>query len=682
MARGKAATNGTRIGPTVNADDRAHDLTGEITRARFPGYRRRVAAATRHADSARLEVDRGEAPSNLTGVVVTGLKWTTLRHVVAEGTRIALTLVLARLLTPSDYGIASMALVTTAFVMIFADPALGSALIQRPVIDERDRSTVFWTSAALGVLLTVVGVACAGLVADLFGEPEVKNLFVVTSFTFTVVALATVPRSLLARRLAYRALELREIVSIVIGALVALTVALAGYGPWAIVANMVTYSIISTLLSWSLARWWPRLTYSKASLRNLGGFSAKVFTASLISWGNVNLDKVLVGRVLGAASLGAYSLAFNVMFMPMTRITRPIQQVLSPAYSRIQHDTARLQTAWLRSKRLSVAITSPIFLGLLVGAPDLVPFAFGSNWNAAIVPLQLLCVGGIAVSLGTFNWPVLQATGATGTLLRLNILTSAVTWTSIVVGLPWGITGVAAFYAAARWLLVVPETWITARAVGFDFRASLRAGFESVPFATAAAVAALGVRMGLTEMGTAPALRLLAVGTVTIVVYVGLLALVRRSLLVEVRGALRRRDRGNERCRSGGPGKHCVAWKRPPRERLMCTALEPAPGRTIVLLVVRAHGRHWAWRRLAGARQRPDRSRTACGWTRRRASTRLVRDVRISACGSLRGGICSGFRRGCDSGIELAGRACVLRSSMARRPFRCATGRPRAAGRT
>ena len=504
-----------------------------------------MTTATRDADSTRFEVDHGEAPSNLTGVVVTGLKWTTLRHVVAEGTRIALTLVLARLLTPSDYGIASMALVTTAFVMIFADPALGSALIQRPVIDERDRSTVFWTSAALGVLLTAVGVACAGLVADLFGEPEVKNLFVVTSFTFTVVALATVPRSLLARRLAYRALELREMVSIVIGALVAVIVALAGYGPWAIVANLVTYSIISTLLSWSLAHWWPRLTYSKVSLRNLGGFSAKVFTASLISWGNVNLDKVLVGRVLGAASLGAYSLAFNVMFMPMTRITRPIQQVLSPAYSRIQHDVARLQIAWLRSKRLSVAITSPMFLGLLVGAPDLVPFAFGSKWNAAIVPLQLLCIGGVAVSIGTFNWPVLQATGATGTLLRLNILTSAVTWTSIVLGLHWGITGVAAFYAAARWLLVVPETWITARAVGFDFRASLRAGFESVPFATAAAATALAVRIGLTDMGTAPALRLLAVGTVTIIVYVGLLALVRRSLLVEVRGALRPRDRGN-----------------------------------------------------------------------------------------------------------------------------------------
>ena len=505
-----------------------------------------MAATTRHADSARLEIDRGEAPSNLTGVVVTGLKWTTLRHVVAEGTRIGLTLVLARLLTPTDYGIASMALVATGFVMIFSDPALGAALIQRPVIDERDRSTVFWTSTGLGLLLTAIGVASAGLVADLFGEPQVKDLFIVTSLMFTVVALATVPRSLLARRLAYRALELREIVSIVIGALVAVTLAFAGYGPWAIVANMVAYSISSTLLSWTLARWWPRLTYSKASLRNLGGFGAKVFTASLISWGNVNLDKVLVGRVLGAASLGAYSLAFNVMFMPMTRITRPIQQVLSPAYSRIQHDVARLQTAWLRSKRLSVAITSPMFLGLLVGAPDLVPFAFGSKWNAAIVPLQLLCIGGVAVSIGTFNWPVLQATGATGTLLRLNILTSAVTWTSIVLGLHWGITGVAAFYAAARWLLVVPETWITARAVRFDFWISLRAGFESVPFATAAAIAALGVRLGLADIGVAPVFRLLAVGVVTVAVYVGLLALVRRSLLVEVRVALSRRSRADE----------------------------------------------------------------------------------------------------------------------------------------
>jgi O-antigen/teichoic acid export membrane protein len=505
-----------------------------------------VASKTRDAGTGIGEVDRGEAPPNLTGVVVSGLKWTALRHFVAEVTRIGVTLVLARLLTPTDYGVAGMALVVTAFALIFADPALGSALIQRPVIDERDRSTVFWTSAALGVLLTTIGIASAGLVADLFGEPQVKELFIVTSLMFTVVALATVPRSLLARRLAYRALEIREMVSIVIGAVIALAVAVAGFGPWAIVANMVAYSITSTVLNWVLARWRPRFTYSRTSLRNLGGFGAKVFTASLISWGNVNLDKVLVGRVLGAAQLGAYSLAFNVMFMPLTRITRPIQQVLSPAYSRIQHDTRRLQTAWLRSKRISVAITSPVFLGLFVGAPDLVRFAFGSKWDAAIVPLQLLCLGGIAQSLATFNWPVLQATGATGTLLRLNTLTSAVTWMSFVVGLPWGISGVAASFTTATWLLVVPETWITARAVGFDFRASLRAGFESVPFAAAAATAALGVRLVLADMGAATLFRLAAVGIVTVVVYIGLLALARRSLLVEMRAALRRPKPGDD----------------------------------------------------------------------------------------------------------------------------------------
>jgi PST family polysaccharide transporter len=126
-------------------------------------------------------------------------------------------------------------------------------------------------------------------------------------------------------------------------------------------------------------------------------------------------------------------------------------------------------------------------------------------------------------------------------LLRLNTLTSAVTWTSFVVGLPWGISGVAASFTAATWLLLLPETWITARAVGFDFRASLRAGFESVPFATVAATAALGVRLALADMGAAPLVKLAAVGIVTVAVYIGLLALARRSLLDEMRTALRRR---------------------------------------------------------------------------------------------------------------------------------------------
>ena len=469
--------------------------------------------------------------------------WKAATHIVGEGTRVVVAVILARLLTPSDYGIAGMALVVAGFVTILTDPALGAALIQRKTITEKDRSTVFWIALGIGSILTLAGIALSGVVADMFGEPQVRSLFAVMSITFVLVSLSVTPRALLWRKLSYRSLEIRDMASTLIGAAAALIVAFAGFGPWAIVANSFAYAIASTSLIWVLSDWRPRWLFSTESLRSLGGFSGKVFSAQVIGWGNMNMDNVLIGRFLGAAPLGAYSLAYNLMYMPMTRIARPLAQVLSPAYSRIQDDRVRLEAAWLRSKRISFALVAPCFLGIIVVAPDLVHVAFGRKWEAAITPLQLLCVAGAADALGTLNWAVLQACGKAGTLLRMTLLTSVVTIGSFAVGLPWGIVGVAGCYAAASWLLLLPKTWMTTRGVAFGFWPAIWAGLGILPVSLGAAAAAVGVRELLLTTGVPAVVRVAAAGATITIVYVLLLSLIFPSLVAEVRQIVRQRRR-------------------------------------------------------------------------------------------------------------------------------------------
>lgn len=487
------------------------------------------------------DVDTGEPPANLTRVVFSGLRWKAMTRGVAETTRIVVVVVLARLLTPADYGVAGMALVVTSFAVILTDPALGAALIQRPTIDERDRSTVFWIAAGIGAVLTILGIAASGFVADFFGEAQVKDLFVVTSLCFFVVSLSVTHRALLTRKLAYRSLEIRDMVSIVTGGAAAVAVAVAGFGPWAIVANFVVYSLMSTILVWLLLDWRPRTVFSVESARNLGGFSARIFVATVLGWGNQNFDKALVGRFLGAAALGTYSLAYTAMLLPVTVLGKPLQQVLSPAYSRIQGDKARLERAWLRSKRLSVAVVSPGLLTLVVVAPDFVHVMFGEQWDEAIVPLQLLCVGGLANSLTALHWSVLQARGEAGMLLRLTLVSGGVTWAAFAGGLHWGIVGVAAFYAGARWLLVVPSTWITTRAVSFDFWPALRVGAEILPAAIGAAGVAFAARQLLLETSVPQAARLVVVAAALLTTYVAIVLAAAPSIVHEIRRAIRRR---------------------------------------------------------------------------------------------------------------------------------------------
>ena len=483
----------------------------------------------------------GSNPPSLSGAVVTGAKWKLITLLFSEGSRVVVALVLARLLSPTDYGVAGMAIVTTSLVVLFTDPAFGTALVQKKSITERDRSTIFWASVVIGVTATVGGIAVSGFVARIFDTPQVQPLFAVTSLSFLFNALAITPTALMFRQLAYRSLQIREIAAQLIGAACALLVAVLGFGPWAIVANWLAFSVTAAVLVWALASWRPRFIFSRESLRDLGGFGMKVFGARTMTWANVNIDNVLVGRVLGATALGAYSLAYNVMFLPMARIGVPLQQVVSPAFARMQDDRARLEAAWLRSKRVSTALLIPSFFLVLAVAPDLVNVVFGSKWDAAIRPLQCLCIAGVAHSLVALHFSIVQACGEGGALLRLNTIVTIVTVGAFVVGVQFGIVGVAAAYAVAKWLLVLVDTRITTSAVSFDFWRALRAGTGTLPLGALAAAAAIGLRLLLTEEGVAPVIRLIVVSILMLALYVGLVWLSAPTLVAEVRNIVRRR---------------------------------------------------------------------------------------------------------------------------------------------
>ena len=271
-----------------------------------------------------------------------GLAWKVASQVFRQLSRVAVVVILARLLTPEEYGLAAMVLVFSALVLIFADLALGAALVQREELNEADRSTVFWTSAAMGTLFMLLGIAASWPIAAFYGEPEVQPLFALLSVSFLVTALGTTQSALLNREMQFRSLELRMMAGTLVGGTAGIVVAAAGGGAWAIIVQQLAIAVTSTLLLWAFSPWRPRFTYSLHSLRSLGGFSLNVFGTRVLFYANRNLDNMLIGRFLGASALGAYAIAYNVMLMPLARIAQPIVEVLFPAMSRIQDDRRRM----------------------------------------------------------------------------------------------------------------------------------------------------------------------------------------------------------------------------------------------------------------------------------------------------------------------------------------------------
>jgi O-antigen/teichoic acid export membrane protein len=413
---------------------------------------------------------------DLRGKVVSGLTWKTISQVFMMVSRVSVTVLLAHLLSRRDFGLAGQALAISSLALVLSDPSLSSALMRMPRITEKDRSTVFWTSLTIGCTCTALGVLLSPYVGDFFKEPRVGPLFAVESSVFFFIAVSATQAALLTREMRFRNLELREMIGALAGAVAGITAALMGAGAWAIIAQSVVASAFSTVCIWALSSWRPRFTYSIVSLKVCGTYGIKLFFSKLLGYSNDNADKLLVGRYLGAAPLGAYSLAYSLMYSPIVRITTPVQHVLIPTFARVQQDAGKLGQTMLRSNRLLAAITVPSILGLIVVAPDLVPVVLGHKWQASVPVVQLLCIAGLVQALQTTQLTALQAEGHAGTVLRFMIVSTALNVTAFGVGLRWGIAGVAGCFAVTRLASLPLVTWMATRSMSlsvFDYARSL-----------------------------------------------------------------------------------------------------------------------------------------------------------------------------------------------------------------
>lgn len=478
--------------------------------------------------------------AGLRGKVTRGLRWKLLSQVCGQVSQSGTAILLAHLLAPRVFGVAGMAIVFSGFAGILTDLSLGAALVQRRVLTDVDRSTVFWTTVAGGFVWAAVGVAISPLVASFFSTPEVARLWAAVSVGFLITALGQTQNAILTREMRFRSLELRQIVATVAGSITAIVLALAGFGPWAIVGQSLASYAVSSALLWTVSSWRPQFVFSLDSLRELGSFGFKAFAARILVYVNYNGDNLLVGRYLGSEALGVYSVAYNIMFLPLSRVSAPISQVLYAAFARLQNDASRLGDVWLRVNRMTSAILAPGMLGLAVVAPDFVPVVFGSRWHAAVPVLQLLSLGGVSQALQVFNGPLYQARGRPGMFLRFMLFSTGVTFGGFVVGLHWGVVGVAASFAIARTVVLWVNTVLMCRTVDLQLGRTVLSYLEIIVISTAMAVVVYGARAALLDAGVSAGPRLIACVVLGTAVYLAVLAWRSPDLLVELRTTLRR----------------------------------------------------------------------------------------------------------------------------------------------
>lgn len=441
----------------------------------------------------RSELDRSLA----SGIAWTGgVKW--LAQIVTWGT----TLVVARLLTPEDFGIIGMATLVLGFIRLINEFGLGAVIVQRKEVDEPLLSHLGAFALALGSFFSLCGIALAAPIALFFSEPRVLLVVVALSLNFTITAPAIVSRSMLTRHLQFRTLALIDGANGIVTSLLTVLLAWMGWGYWALVAGALVSHVGSTTAYLVLRPFrprWPRPLSLISRELQFGGH----LVGSRIAWyAYEKADFAVVGRVLGTAPLGAYNIGWTLASLPVEKISALIMHVTPPIFAKVQDQPAELRR-YLRLLTEGIAnLTFPVGVGMALVAPDFVPLVLGDQWASAVPPLQLLALYGGFRSIVPFFSQILIATDHARLNMWFSVLGVVFLVPAFVIGSRWGITGVALAWVAVYPALVVsfhlPTTF---RIIGMPVGEYLRSLWPAVSSSGVMALAVYGVQLLLAVDG-------------------------------------------------------------------------------------------------------------------------------------------------------------------------------------
>jgi O-antigen/teichoic acid export membrane protein len=447
-------------------------------------------------------------------------------------------LLLARLIQPDAFGLAALAQVYLMAVQMLSDQGLGTALIQRDTIEEAHKDSAFWANIAVGSALALLTIAGAGLLARLYGEPRLAPILRWYALAPFLGSLAVVQVALARRELRFRALAIRQTVGAVVGGVVGVAMAFAGMGVWALVGQGLVTQGTGVVILWAIVDWRPRLAFSRRHFGDLFGFGFSVLATNIVRIFGGQADRLLLGYFFGTVDVGYYSVAQRLVTIVADFVAGSTERAVVPLFSRIQDDRERVARGLVTAERLLTIITIPAFVGLAAVAPALVDVAVGRQWQASVLPTRILAFFSLAYCLSFFFGHVVTALGRPSVRLVVVVAQALCQAATTLIGVRWGIPGVAVAVVATQVLFYAVELAVLRRLVRFPMAEFLLPAI--VPAVAAAAMAAVVLLVQGALAGAGPVLALAASVAAGIVVYGAIVLLLARRRLRELTELVRR----------------------------------------------------------------------------------------------------------------------------------------------
>lgn len=390
---------------------------------------------------------------------VVGGAWTFLSQGTVFGLRLLSTAILARILTPFDYGLIAMALVISNFAKVINDFGLTQGTVQSTEITQQQLSNVFWINVGVGIVLTILIAITAPLTGLIFEQSELPGIQIFISVVFFFGALSVQHKAILQRKIAFKKIAIVEIVAKAVAVAVGVYLGLNGFRYWALAAIPVANALMVTIGMWVFFPWLPGRLDVKTSINSIVVFGKNVTAFNVVNYLSRNADSFLVGKFLGSQALGLYSKAYSLLMLPVLQIQGPLTQVGFAALSRLKENPQHFRNYYLKMVGIIAFLTAPLVLVIGLNTNDLILVMLGEQWLEAGSVFQILALAALLQPISGTIGMVLIAKGDSEAYFRLGVATAIVNVGAFLVGIQWGIAGVAFSFTISNYLRLLPTLW-------------------------------------------------------------------------------------------------------------------------------------------------------------------------------------------------------------------------------
>jgi O-antigen/teichoic acid export membrane protein len=474
-----------------------------------------------------------------------GAFWGTVERAATQGISFLVVLVLARLLGPENYGLVTLAATIALLGQMLLGETFSEALVQAKTLEAEHVSTLFWVLLGASLSAAASIMAAADFLSLQFEQPQLAPILRALSPLLVVTALQAVPAALFKRDLNFRALAVASTSGTVMGGLAGMTLAFAGFGPWSLVANLLTQNTIIAATIWRQSRFRPSFIYSHRHLRDLWSYGQYTFLLRIAAFTANQSPRILIGYLFGPAALGAFSLGLRIIEVMIQLLTLPSANVAVPVIAKVREEPQRLERAILSATQLTALTSAPAFFGLAAIAPILVPLVFGGHWTQSVPIVQILAIYGVVVSYVLIWNGIIGGLGRPDINLTTSVIAAVLSVSLVLLASRWGLMATSLVFVIRGYVIAPLQPFFISRLTGIRAVKQFRVLGPIVLAAAGMALAVESLLAGLGDVLTPIFLAPLAIAVGGTVYGLGLLLFARSAIRlgISILGDLRPRQK-------------------------------------------------------------------------------------------------------------------------------------------